>query len=291
MTQRKWPCRELNENVVFRFRCNCGSQFLWELLNCRRKPNGGIMRNSVLSFLVGVALSAGLLCAQEAARGPDGGTTYHVSGVDLLAIPGKAFTAKSTTDWTRILEDGTKVRLHLNANLARDSQGRMYRERRSFVPEGSAQESRLMDIILYDPAALTKTTCTVAIHQCVVTGYRPRTSFVTTPAGAFANGTRYLNREDLGTNTMDGLDVVGTRETLTINAGVAGNERPLVTTREFWYSPDLQTNLSVTRNDPREGLQVVRLSSISRSEPQPQQFEVPSGFTVQDARSSNHTEQ
>jgi hypothetical protein len=249
------------------------------------------MRNSVLFSFVGVAITAGLLCAQEASRGPDGGTTYHVSGVDLLAIPGKAFSAKSTTDWTRTLEDGTKVRLHLNANLARDSQGRMYRERRSFVAEGSTQESRLMEIMLYDPIALTKTTCTVPIHQCVVTGYRPRTSFVTTPAGAFANGTRYLNREDLGTNTMEGLDVVGTRETLTINPGVVGNERPLVSTREFWYSPDLQTNLSVTRNDPREGLQVVRLSSVSRSEPQPQQFEVPSGFTVQDARSPNHTEQ
>jgi hypothetical protein len=83
---------------------------------------------------------------------------------------------------------------------------------------------------------------------------------------------------------MEGLDVIGTRESLTVNAGVVGNERALVTTKEFWYSPDLQTNLSITRNDPREGKQVVQLSSVSKSEPQSQLFEVPAGFTVQDAR-------
>ena len=59
--------------------------------------------------------------------------------------------------------------------------------------------------------------------------------------------------------------MVGTRETLTINPGVAGNEQPLVSTREFWYSPDLLTNLAVTRKDPVEGLQVVRLRNVSRS--------------------------
>jgi hypothetical protein len=131
----------------------------------------------------------------------------------------------------------------------------------------------------------------VASHQCVATGYHPQTSFVAVPAGALANGTRYLSREDLGTNTMEGLDVVGTRETLTISPGVAGNDRPLVTTKEFWYSPDLQTNLAVTRNDPREGTQVIRLSNVSRFEPPAEQFEVPSGFTLQDARGSEHPEQ
>jgi hypothetical protein len=227
---------------------------------------------------------AGILSAQQAERGPDGGTTYRVSGVELLAVPGKPFSAKTETDWTRNLGEGGTVKLRLNANLARDSQGRMYRERRSFVPAASSDESRLNDILLFDPAAATMTTCVMATHRCTVTRYRPRLEFVAAPAGPSADGTRYLAREALGANTIEGLDVVGTRETLTIAAGVVGNERPLVTTREFWYSPDLETNLAVTRNEPREGLQVIHLSEVSRSEPEAQLFEIPSGFTVEDAR-------
>jgi hypothetical protein len=243
-----------------------------------------VMRNRILFFLSVVALSVGVLHAQEPLRGPDGGTTYRVSGVELLAIPEKPFSANSRTDWTRILADGSTVQVHLTAKLARDSSGRMYRERRSFMPGTADTQTRLNEIMIYDPVALTETVCTVSAHHCVITNYQPRTSFAMMPVGSFENGTRFLNREELGTNTLEGLDVIGTRETLTVNAGVVGNQRALVTTREFWYSPDLQTNLSITRNDPREGKQVVRLSDLSRSEPPSQLFEVPAGFTVQDAR-------
>jgi hypothetical protein len=242
------------------------------------------MRNRILFFLAAVALSVGPLHAQEALRGPDGGTTYSVSGVDLLAIPDKPFSANSRTDWTRILSDGSTVQVHLTTKLARDSSGRVYRERHSFIPGNEETQTRPNQIKINDPVALTQTICTVSTHHCVISNYQPRTSFATMPVGSFADGTRYLKREELGTNTMEDLDVIGTRETLTINAGVVGNQRPLVTTREFWYSPDLQTNLSITRNDPREGKQVVQLSNLSRSDPPSELFEVPAGFTVQDAR-------
>jgi len=83
---------------------------------------------------------------------------------------------------------------------------------------------------------------------------------------------------------IEDLSVSGSRETVTINPGAMGNEQALVTTREFWYSPEIQTNLLTTRKDPREGTQVIRLSEISRSEPNASLFQVPEGFTVQDDR-------
>jgi hypothetical protein len=247
---------------------------------------GSPMQRGFLALIVIFASSALMVCAQEPLRAPDGGTSYHVSGVDLLAIPDKPFSARSRTDWTRILEDGSTVKVYLEANLARDTQGRMYRERVSFVPEGSNQKSRLNEIMLFDPQAQTRTTCSVSSHHCSITSYIPRTSFVPQPVGAFANGTRSLARENLGTDVMEDLNVVRTRETLTINAGTMGNERPLVTTREFWYSPEIETNILTIRKDPREGTQVVRLSAISRSEPDAKMFQVPEGYTVQDDRSS-----
>jgi hypothetical protein len=244
------------------------------------------VKRCVLALLVGSLLFACTLAAQESSepsRGPDGGTRFRVAGIEVLPVAGKPFTGHDTIEWTRNLEDGTVVTTHLEAVVARDSQGRIYRERRTFVPVNTpAQQSQLVEIIFLDPAAHTRTTCTVATRHCAVTGYFARASYAPPQAGPLANGTRYLSRESLGANVVDDLDVVGTRETLAIDAGAVGNNRPLVATREFWYSPDLQTNLSVTRKDPREGTQVIRLVDLSRTEPDPALFQLPPGFSMQE---------
>jgi hypothetical protein len=217
-------------------------------------------------------------------RAPDGGTNYHVDGVDLLPLAGMPLTGKSSIQWTRTLEDGSTVTVHLEANLARDNAGRMYRERRSFVPANSDLESRLTEMIFFDPAARTKTTCTLARKKCVVADYYPRREFALQPSGPFAGGTRSLTREDLGQDSVNGTSVTGTRETTTINAGVVGNERPLISTREFWYAASIRTNLLVTRIDPREGKQIIALIDLIQGEPDERMFEIPKGYTVVDER-------
>jgi hypothetical protein len=121
---------------------------------------------------------------------------------------------------------------------------------------------------------IAHSTCNAATHRCSVTGYHAPTSFKPRLVGEFDNGKRSLTRESLGSDAMDGLNVVGTRETVTINPGVVGNSQPLVTTRELWYSPDLQVNLSITREDPRDGTQQVRVQDVSCSEPDPAMFQV-----------------
>jgi hypothetical protein len=199
-------------------------------------------------------------------------------------------TGKSSIEWTRTLEDGSTVTVHLEANLARDGAGRMYRERRSFVPINSDQQPRLSEIMLFDPAARTRSTCAVATRQCVVTDYFPRKGIALQPTGPFANGTRSLTREDLGQNVIDGMSVTGSKETTTINPGVVGNEQALVSTREFWYSDAIHTNLAVTRIDPREGKQVIRLIDLNLAEPDPHTFDVPEGYVVLDQRVSARPE-
>jgi hypothetical protein len=244
------------------------------------------MKLPILPVLSGIAIVLGTLAAQEPVRAPDGGTITHVDGVDLLAIPGRPLTGRSSVEWTRTLEDGGTVSVHEIANLARDSQGRMYRERRNWVPTESGLEAPLTEMQFFDPIARTKTICAVGPKECVVSTYHPRTLLIAMPVGPFANGTRLLTRETLGTDRIDGLDVTGTRETTTVNAGVVGNSAPLVSTREFWYSDEIQTNVAVTRIDPREGKQVVRLIDLSLGEPDRRVFDLPKGFTVNDARNS-----
>lgn len=246
-----------------------------------------------LSLLITCTLITSTLAAQEseeASRGPDGNTRVHVGGVEILPTPGRPFSGRDSIDWIRNLEDGTTVTTHLDANLARDSQGRVYREHVSFVPANSNEQSKRKDFTLSDPVAHTRTTCVMASHRCVIAGYFAPTSFRVQPAGSFDDGKRFLSRESLGNDVIDGLNVVGTRETTSINAGVLGNNHPLVSTREFWYSPDLQVNLSVTRKDPREGTQTIHVMDISRSEPDPAMFQVPAGFVVQDLHKKTKAE-
>jgi hypothetical protein len=238
------------------------------------------------TLLVSLLLAATLAAqeSEEPSRGLDGGTHYRVDGIKVLPLAGKPFSGRSTTEWTRTLEDGTVVKTHLFAMVARDSQGRIYRERHSFVPFDSDQQSQLNFILIFDPVTHTRTECSMASRHCDVTGYSAPATFTLPPAGPLGNGTRFLTRESLGSDVIEGINVVGTRETITINAGVVGNSQPLENTREFWYSPELQVNLAITRKDPREGTQVVHVGEISRSEPDPALFKVPAGFVVANRR-------
>src|ERR1700677_229777 len=64
------------------------------------------------------------------------------------------------------------------------------------------------------------------------------------------DGQTTILRESLGKKQVDGVEAEGIRETQTVKAGVNGNSKPLVTTRETWYSPQLQLYLSVLVTDP-----------------------------------------
>jgi hypothetical protein len=250
------------------------------------------MKLRALVLFAASALLACSLSAQdstETSRGPDGGTRVHVTGIQVLPVAGKPFSGRDSIEWTRTLEDGSVVVAHLTALVARDSQGRIRRERTNFVPADSNEQSKPIDMIIMDLAEHTRTTCNIASRRCTVTDYSTPVKFSPLPAGPLDRGKRFLERESLGSDVVDDLNVVGTRETLTINAGVIGNSDPVVTTREFWYSADLEINLSVTRKDPREGTQTIQLIDLSRDEPDPSLFRVPSDYVIEDQRTAAKT--
>jgi hypothetical protein len=60
-----------------------------------------------------------------------------------------------------------------------------------------------------------------------------------------------IQKEDLGVESIAGVDVRHYRETQTIPAGEIGNERDLAMSSEFWYAKDLQLNLKAKR-EPSE---------------------------------------
>ncbi len=92
-----------------------------------------------------------------------------------------------------------------------------------------------------------------------------------------------VNTEDLGLQSMEGVQVTGIRTTRTIPAGEIGNDRPISIVTEVWTSPDLKTIVYSKRSDPRMGQQTFQLTNIVRSEPDASLFTVPADFKIVDS--------
>jgi len=86
--------------------------------------------------------------------------------------------------------------------------------------------------------------------------------------------------EDLGPSSVEGVNVRGTRITLTVAPGEVGNERPFDIVNEVWYSADLEAIVTSKHSDPRSGDVSYRLTGINRSEPPASLFKVPADYTV-----------
>ena len=102
--------------------------------------------------------------------------------------------------------------------------------------------------------------------------------------GAYIFRTRGNNanevKEQLGKQTIEGIEAEGTRTTITIPAGEIGNERAIEIVSERWYSPELQLVVMTRHIDPRSGETTYKLTNIDRGEPAKSLFEVPAGYTV-----------
>lgn len=88
------------------------------------------------------------------------------------------------------------------------------------------------------------------------------------------------NTEQLGKRMIEGVNAEGTKSVATIEQGAIGNDRPIQSTSERWYSPELQTVMMTRHSDPRTGEEVFRLVNVSRAEPAPYLFQVPAGYQI-----------
>lgn len=95
--------------------------------------------------------------------------------------------------------------------------------------------------------------------------------------------TTAVTREDLGSQTVEGVNATGTRSLTTIPAGAIGNLQPIKVVNEQWFSPDLQVLVMTKHSDPRSGETTYRLQSIIRAEPDRSLFTVPPDYTMKES--------
>lgn len=218
-------------------------------------------------------------------RAPDGRSSMHIQSIDIPTISNAPFQAVVVTENTMILPDGSKKTNWNHRSVVRDSSGRVFQERRSFTPQGNVEETMLTEFDIEDPNLHELTMCHPFTKTCQVFRFQTQVTPPVQPSSLPAmrklpNGTTIQN-EDLGRNTVAGVDCLGSREIMTIPAGLIGNEKPQPVIKEFWYSPQLGVNLVTKRFDPRvSSIQNFTVTELNLSDPDPKVFAVPEGYRV-----------
>jgi len=161
----------------------------------------------------------------------------------------------------------------------RDGVGRTYRGRQLKTPGNSAREPRTI-VTITDPIQHVQYVCT-PVRVCRKMAYRlPPNLRQRRPLDPKTMPD--LTVEDLGPSNIGGVEVLGTRITRLLPEGVVGNDRPITTLEERWYSNQLDVDVQVKRSDPRTGTHTTTLTEVSLGEPDSKYFQIPEGYRVED---------
>jgi hypothetical protein len=234
---------------------------------------------AAVSFVFLWAGSVVLTHAQQAQHAPDGGTRETLQSIAVPPLPNAPFSATVQTEWTKYLADGTTQFIQNHRQIARDSIGRVFQERATFVSKGSPVASQVTRTELAESSTHTVAYCETRTRVCELRPYAgpPATATVGPTRPGFVS-------ENLGSQVLNGLDLIGTRETQTLNPLATGSDHPITIVKEFWYSKQLGLNVLTTRNDPRSGKEVFTVTDVRQGEPDASLFALPAGFRVVDLR-------
>ena len=215
------------------------------------------------------------------------------------------YTADAVTEVTQVLPDGNRIERRTASAIARDSRGRIRREHQGMMLGAlQAAPSQVPLVSIADPTSGTHVTLNqerrvahrlkmptfempvpgpgdvVVSARTRVGGPGPGRLLLGLPPGGAGGGD--VRTEELGAQEIEGVRAEGTRTTMTVPAGTIGNQLPIDTVSERWYSPELQVVVLTRRSDPRFGETVYRLTNIVRAEPSPDLFEVPPDYQIEE---------
>ena len=239
------------------------------------------------------------------------------SSTSTAAVRNSPFSAEVVTQYDRALDNGGHIHRETRGKIYRDSQGRMRTDNE--MPPAQPGTEKLERVTINDPVqkviiSLNPKGKTATIFH-FGQGVAPISPWEwPTVAGAPVNiaapvqpGLKSPERnvdagnewhiqdgrevsttpvetrtEALGSRNIEGVIATGTRTTRTIDAGSMGNDKPIVSVTETWFSPELKMTVLTETDDGQSGHSIMKLVNITRTEPVAQLFQVPSDYTVKD---------
>ena len=204
-------------------------------------------------------------------------------------VTGQPFSADTVIEDTHRLFDGTTVTKKNSGSIYRDGAGRTRREQPldmvgNFAVANDKNKPQTL-VFINDFSA--KTQYFVDLNNKVAR--KSRIGQGGTPPGDM-KGPPDAKSESLGTKTIEGVSVEGTRVTFDIPVGQIGNDKPIQVVTENWYSPELQVLVMSRHTDPLAGEHVFRLVNIKRSEPAADLFSIPAGYRIENQPERGHNQ-
>jgi hypothetical protein len=204
--------------------------------------------------------------------------------------PRLPYTAEYKNTRVQTLANGSTITHESTEVVALDSQGRRMTSTTN-IPLSGDQTQRTM-VTVFDPVARTNSNWTVPGKKATVMAMpvpgAPRTSCATSTTPVLLAPSPGVQRqqptvEDLGTETIQGVEARGRRITTTTPAGAIGNDAPLVSTTETWtaIAPGLRGLMARNVIDnPQSGKTARELTNFTQAEPDPSVFQPPSDYEI-----------
>jgi hypothetical protein len=240
--------------------------------------------------------------------GSVGAVAFAGGGFPGSAVAGAPYSAEQIIDHVQTLADGTRItRPPERAMFYRDSQGRTRIERTFALPPGVRENAVVRPALIEINDTISGAHYTLDERRHTASKFsfptslphdaatRPMKLLALAPGppalSAQASAPIILPREaqtqepqisheSLGTQTIEGVVAEGTRTTMVYPVGAVGNDRPITIVHETWSSPELKTIVLSKDSDPRNGESTMRLTNISRAEPDPTLFQVPPDYQI-----------
>jgi hypothetical protein len=146
------------------------------------------------------------------------------------------YTAEYKITHVQTLADGTTITRETTEIKALDSQGR----RMTATTITSGVRAPQTHVMVYDPAAGTQTTwhspgrIAHVFKMLTPEAERSCSRMMRDDAAVLSVPKSKITSENLGTESIQGVEARGRRYTTTVPAGAAGNDAPLVSTSEVW---------------------------------------------------------
>jgi hypothetical protein len=220
------------------------------------------------------------------------------AGMPGRVVKNAPYAADIVTETTLTMADGNHIRQSTTARVYRDSEGRT-RSEQSVNLNGLAANANMPQMVfINDPVAGLNYALNAKDRTAVKSNWMPHSRGGPPPNQAQANGAQgadgaqvaqrrqravsnpNVKTESLGQKTIEGVLANGRRTTVTIPVGQMGNELPIQSVTEIWYSAELHTEVLYKHSDPRMGETVRKMANVSRSEPSRTMFEAPADYKV-----------
>ncbi len=214
-----------------------------------------------------VHIMPAMLCASLIALGQAAGP-----------VPGWPFSADVVTVHSKTAPDGKTAETRTVSKIHRDSLGRLWQD---LTPrEGGPADMEPVVFTITDPVAgvlwALETPTRVAHRFTIPKEARAGFGYGIPYRGGvpFPEGKPEVKSEPLGTQTMQGIEVVGFRTTITRSAETSVDER--------WIANKLGIAVLLKRVDRRLGDATQQLENIQREEPDPSLFLVPPDYHIEE---------